>query len=77
MPLKVKKKEERRREKREGKRKKEGRRKERRGRRGRRGREGSFRTRLYSASFSRFRVAAVSLPADDRTADEHFVPCNS
>ena len=40
-------------------------------------RGGSFRTRLYSASFSRFRVAAVSLPADDRTADEHFVPCNS
>lgn len=38
---------------------------------------GSFRTRLYSASFNRFRVAGVSLPADDRTPDEHFVPCNS
>ena len=72
MPLKVKKKREREEERKEKKGKKE-RETRTKGTKG----EGSFRTRLYSASFSRFRVAAVSLPADDRTADEHFVPCNS
>lgn len=48
------------------------------GKRGRETREaGSFRTRLYSASFNRPRVAGVSLPPDACTADEHFVPSNS